>query len=52
MLKDLLNDVLGGDRPASGRKPAERICRTYKFLSAIARKRFATIAELSRVYVL
>ena len=51
ILRKNIIDILGGDRPASGRKPADRIIATCKFLSAIARKRSVIIAEHSRAHV-
>ena len=43
-----LKCVLGGNSPASGRKPADWIIASGKFLSAIARKRAVIIAALKR----
>ena len=43
-----LNLLLGGERPASGKMQAEKIVKTIDYLSAIARKRAALIAEAIR----
>jgi hypothetical protein len=43
-----IKSVLGGNNPASGRKPADWIIACGSFLSAIARKRSVLIADLKR----
>ena len=47
IIKDL-KFVLGGDLPASGKMHAERLVDTVNFLTAISRKRLASIAECVR----
>jgi hypothetical protein len=47
-LRSFLKSVLGGNNPASGRKPADWIIASGKFLSAISRKRAASVAALKR----
>ena len=44
----LLKSVLGGNSPASGRKPVDWIIASGNFLSAISRKRAALVAVLKR----
>jgi len=52
MLRKQIILVLGGDVPAFGRKPADRIVSTCKFLSAISRRRSVLTAECIRENVL
>lgn len=47
-LSVLLKSVLGGNSPASGRKPADWIVASGNFLSAISRKRAAIVAALKQ----
>ena len=47
-LNSILKSVLGGNSPASGRKPADWIAASGSFLSAISRKRAVTIASLNQ----
>ena len=47
-IKSILTNVLGGNHPASVKKPAEWISASGRFLSAISRKRAAVVAALLR----
>jgi hypothetical protein len=47
-LRSVLKSVLGGNNPASGRKPVDWIIATGKFLSAISRKRTVIVTDLKR----
>ena len=44
---NILSLILGGDCPASGKMPSERIINSINYLSSISKKREAIIAEFS-----
>ena len=46
-MEKFISIVLGGNKPASGWKPAELLPASCRFLSAIAKKRKAIIADVS-----
>ena len=48
-INSVLKCVLGGNSPASGRKPVDWLIASGNFLSAISRKRAAIVAALSEI---